>query len=284
LKKLLGGGSEARGYQNTMGLFAIVAVGLFLFTFNETRERVAPPPDQRQSLARDLKELFSNRPWWVLICLAVFTLANAAIRSGSTLYYFKYYVGDVHENLSPWFLGANALAMMAGASATGILARRFTKKNLMIWLSLLNAVSMAAFYVIPHDQFWLMMVVNIVGTLLAGPTPGLVWSMYGDVADFGEWKFGRRATGLVVSAATFAQKLGWTIGGGVGPWLLYRTGYVANAAQSPSAIVAIKLVFAIFPAVLGVLCALTMVFYPLDDAQVLRIEADLAARKAAVVS
>lgn len=281
LKHLLGGGSEARGYQMTMALFAILSVALFLYTFTQTRERVAPPVEQKPALGRDLLQLTQNRPWLVLIALAVFTLANVAVRAGSTLYYFKYYVGDTAEHLSPWFLGSGALAMMAGAWATPFFTRYFTKKTLMIWLSLLNAVSMAVFYFIPANQFALMMVVSIVGTFLSGPTPALVWSMYGDVADYGEWKFGRRATGLVISAATFAQKVGWAIGAGIVPWLLASMGYVANAAQTPSAITAIKLVFAIFPAVLGVLCAVTMVFYPLEDSEVLRIERELAARKAA---
>lgn len=279
LKHWLGGGNEARGYQNAMAVFAVASVSLFLFTFRCTRERVAPPPGQNSSVRQDLRDLLGNGPWIVLILLAVFTLANVGIRSGTALYYFKYYVGDTADRWSPWFVATNALAMMAGAWATPRFTRRFSKKSLMIWLSALNAAFLAAFYFVPPDRIALMLALNIVGTFFAGPTPALVWSMYGDAADYGEWKFGRRATGLVISAATFAQKFGLAVGVGVFPLLLARAGYVPNAAQSPGALEAIKLVFAIFPGVLGLCCAITMMFYPLDDAQVLRIEADLAGRK-----
>ena len=56
-----------------------------------------------------------------------------------------------------------------------------------------------------------MLAVNALGNLIAGPTPALVWSIYTDVVDYGEWKFGRRTTGLAFSAAMFAQKMGLTI-------------------------------------------------------------------------
>ncbi|MFC1569153.1 MFS transporter, partial [bacterium] len=43
----------------------------------------------------------------------------------------------------------------------------------------------------------------------------LLWAMYADTADYSEWKNGRRATGLIFSAATFAQKFGIALGGGL---------------------------------------------------------------------
>jgi GPH family glycoside/pentoside/hexuronide:cation symporter len=67
---------------------------------------------------------------------------------------------------------------------------------------------MAAFYVTPPDQYWLMVAINCIGTFVIGPTPALVWAMYADTADYGEWKTGRRTTALVFSSLQFAQKLG----------------------------------------------------------------------------
>jgi UDP-glucose 4-epimerase len=61
---------------------------------------------------------------------------------------------------------------------------------------------------------------NIIGT-----------NNYADTADYGEWRFGRRATGLVFSAATSAQKLGWTIGGSIAAYILALYGYQANVPQ-----------------------------------------------------
>ena len=69
------------------------------------------------------------------------------------------------------------------------------------------------FYFIPKDRFDLFLVVNVIGFLCMGPTSALTWALYGDVADYGEWKFGRRSTGLVFSASLFAIKTGNLVGG-----------------------------------------------------------------------
>jgi GPH family glycoside/pentoside/hexuronide:cation symporter len=121
--------------------------------------------------------------------------------------------------------------------------------------------------------------VNIIGMFLVGPTPALVWSMYADVADYGEWKFGRRTTGLVFSAAQFAQKFGLTIGGGLSGWLLGAFGFVANTDQTETSLLGIRLMFTIIPACLAAMNALVILLYNLSDGQVEQIEAELEHRR-----
>ena len=104
--------------------------------------------------------------------------------------------------------------VLVGVTMTRFLSERFEKRSLMIVLSLLNALSMAVFYVTPADQYWLMVAVNCFGMLAAGPTPALVWSMYADTADYGEWKTGRRTTALVFSTVQFSHKMGLAVGAG----------------------------------------------------------------------
>lgn len=48
-------------------------------------------------------------------------------------------------------------------------------------------------------------------TLFIGPSAYIMWSMYADIADNTEVETGRRATGMIFSSATMAQKLGNTI-------------------------------------------------------------------------
>ena len=118
------------------------------------------------------------------------------------------------------FMSSGMFAFIIGVAFTGIVGRAFGKRNALMALTLANAVTILGFFYIPPDAVVLMFVMNLVGNLLAGPTPALVWALYTDVADYGEWKFGRRATGLVFSAAMFAQKMGLTIGGAASGWLL----------------------------------------------------------------
>ena len=285
LIQFFGDGDEAKGFSYTMALFAVMSVALFWYTFSTTRERVVAHDDHKSNLKQDLKFLVSNRPWLVLFFAAIFTLANVAVKNAVTVHFFKYYVGDdgsdyfLFMDRTTLFLTAGMLAMILGVACTKLFTRYFEKKTLMIWLSLLNATTMLIIFLIPPDQYWTMMIVNIIGMFLVGPTPALVWSMYADVADYGEWKYGRRTTALVFSAAQFAQKFGLTIGGGLSGWMLGIFGFVANVDQTDTSLLGIRLMFTVIPACFAIMNALVLIFYTLSDRQVEQIETELEARK-----
>ncbi len=75
------------------------------------------------------------------------------------------------------------------------------------------------------------------------------------MADYGEWKFGRRSTGLVYSASLFAIKTGNLIGGFLLPLFLARFGYVKDAVQTPTALLGITLAFSLVPGFIALLKA-----------------------------
>ena len=148
LKNTLGGGDEALGFQLTMIIFAVLSVALFWISFITTKERVAPLQESR-NIRADLKQLVRNGPWLALFIAAIFTLMNVAVRNGSLLYYFKYYVGDDGTRLflifdkTAIFMSLGLLAMIVGIAMTKWLSERFEKRSLMIVLTLLNALTMA---------------------------------------------------------------------------------------------------------------------------------------------
>lgn len=281
LKDFLAGvsGSPAAGFRNTMAIFSVLSVLMFLYTFLRTRERVSPPAGQDSSLGQDLRVLFRNGPWLVLFFAGFLTLANTGLRSGSGIYYFKYVIG--HEAWLGTFNLVGFLAFIGGALSTKLFTRYVSRRKLMISLTILNALTMAAFYVVDPHQLPLLYALNIFGSFVAGPTPAIVWSMYADTADYGEWKFARRTTGLVFSATVFVQKVGLAIGSALIGWLLAYFGYVANAAQTPRALHGIMLLFSVLPGAFALLSGLAIFFYPLDEPQVKQMERELAVRKAA---
>ena len=105
-----------------------------------------------------------------------------------------------------------SIAFLIGCAFSGRVGKLFGKRNGLILLTLINAVAVISFYVIPPESVNLIFIVNIFASLVAGPTPAIVWALYTDVADYNEWKFNRRSTGLIFSATMFAQKFGYTIG------------------------------------------------------------------------
>ena len=286
LKNLLGGGDEVLGFRLTMFIFAVISVILFWITFATTKERVPPPIDRSTDIKKDIRALLNNGPWIALFVSAVAVLMNLAIRNGALLYYFKYYVGDDGTALflifdkTAVFLSLGLLAMVIGVSLTKTLTDRFDKRNLMIILTILNGLSLAVFFFIPPEDYWLMLLVHCVGNLLNGPTPALVWSMYADCADYGEWKSGRRTTGLVFSTVLFAQKMGLAVGAGLTGIILGYFGFVANELQGEEAIFGIKFMFSIIPAILAITGAIALLFYKIDSKTLKIMESELAIKHA----
>ncbi len=285
LKTILGGGDEALGFRLTIIIFAVLSVVLFWISFATTKERVTPTQTESH-IKSDLKALLGNGPWIALFIAAIFTLMNIAVRNGSLLYYFKYYVGDDGAQIflifdkTAVFLSLGLLAMIGGIAFTKRLCEHFEKRSLMIVLTILNALSMAIFYVIPPDQYWLMVVVNCLGSLAIGPTPALVWSMYADCADYGEWKSGLRTTGLVFSTLQFAQKFGLAVGAGLAGYILSLFGFVANEIQTATSITGIRFMFSLLPALLALLGVIAIAYYRLTAAKVQQMEQDLLSRRA----
>lgn len=286
LKNTLGGGDEVLGFRLTMIIFAVISVLLFWITFATTKERVPPPIDRSTDIKKDLRALLNNGPWIALFISAIAVLMNLAIRNGALLYYFKYYVGDDGTAIflifdkTAIFLSLGLLAMVIGVTFTKSLSKRFDKRNLMIALTVLNGITMAIFFFIPPEHYWLMLLVHCIGNLINGPTPALVWSMYADCADYGEWKTGRRTTGLVFSTVLFAQKMGLAVGAGLAGIILGAFGFVANEVQSEDALFGIRFMFSVIPAVLAIVGAIALLFYKIDKSTLTQMESDLAIKHA----
>jgi len=261
--------SQSKGYRSTIILYAVLGVTLFFFTFYSTKERVEPKKAENNNIKEDLKDLIKNKPWLLLLGAGIFTMFYVCIRNGAIAYYFKYYV-SVDEifgwDVASAFMVVGTLASILGTGLVTSVAKRFGKKQTYIILMLLSTVFTAAFYWIGHDQIVLLFSLFILANLFMGPTSALVWAMYADVADYSEYKTGRRATGLIFSASTMAQKIGWAIGGVITMVILGFVGYDANAIeQTPTAITGIKALISLVPAVVSILCAIMVFFYALDD-------------------
>jgi glycoside/pentoside/hexuronide:cation symporter, GPH family len=291
LVKRLGVESEIQGFQYTMAIFAVISVVLLLITFATTKERVAPPPQQKTNVREELGELFRNWPWVVLLITSIFSNAFSALRSGSTIFFFKYVQGYDSTPLFWWldrttlFLTSGALGLVLGTICLGPIARKIDKKYYAAGLSIVTGLCFLGFFFVPAEQFGLMIALNMLAQFCAGPTSALTWALYGDVADYGELKYGRRSTGLIYSASLFSIKAGILIGGFLVPLFLVKFGFVRDAAtQTDTALLGIAIAFSIGPAIFALLKAVALFIYPLDQKKVDEIERELAARRAAVAA
>jgi Na+/melibiose symporter-like transporter len=178
--------------------------------------------------------------------MTIFIFINLSIRQGAKLYYFTYYVkrADLFSLFNMLSMGVTILGIFLSKP----LAVRFGKRNTFLVCLFLTAASISAFIFLPPSAIILIFLFEILQSFCYGPTIPMLWAMMADVADYGEWKTGRRATGMTFSATTLGLQLGLSLGGAFSGWLLSYYGYVAGAEQTATALGGIKMMMSIIPA------------------------------------
>jgi len=277
LANYFGKGDSAKGYQYTLILFSVISFILFMITFSTTRERVRPPRKQKESLKEDFKNLLKNKPWLILFFVGIISFIMFAMQNLSIAYYFKYYIGN--EEGVQLFNVIGTVALIVAIPFSKPLAKRFGKRSVFLASSLLSGLFFCLIYVPGKDEIYLIYAFNILAKMSYAPAVPLLWTMLADTADYSEWKSGRRATGLTFSAATFAQKAGWGIGGALAGWLLAAFKFAPNVEQTEIAITGIKLMISVFPGILYMSCAILLYFYSIDHKTCLIMQEELEERR-----
>jgi sugar (glycoside-pentoside-hexuronide) transporter len=274
-----GQGSDAAGYQWTMGIFSVLAVVLFFITFATTKERIQPAPNQKATVGQHFADLTKNRAWIAMFALTIILFITLSMRGSVVLYYFTYYVNDV--DYFSMFNVMGTVATIIGIFFSKRVSLKYGKRNVFIAGLTGTAFFTALFVFIPSTAITMMFVMEILRQFAYGFTIPLLWAMMADVADYSEWKNNRRATGIVFSAIVFALKAGLGFGGAITGWVLDSYGYIPNVAQSDFVLDGIRFTMSIFPAITFGLCAVCLLFYPINKKLEIQITDELAERRKA---
>ena len=315
---LLGDGDRVAGFQNTMLLFAVVGTVFFLITFATTRERVVPAPEQKSSIGQDVGDLVRNRPWLIVLLVTILVFVTLALKGGTYVYYFQYYLDEAAMAAFLEGIGFNGFIAGLNAALTGIgltgfqwpedattsafslfnaggiifmvvgigfskkLADRFGKRDVYGVFLFISTLFMLAFYLFPPDRIGLVFVAQILHGFFYGITIPLLWAMVADVADYSEWKNNRRATAIIFSAILCGLKVGLAVGGALVAAILARYGYDAGqAVQSQATVDGIRLSVSLYCSIPFLAAAALLFFYRIDKGMEARIERELAARRTA---
>ncbi|KAF2332555.1 MFS transporter [Flavobacterium daemonense] len=275
------------GWLATIAVFGVITTAFFWACFFFTKERVKPIENEQSNLKEDLKDLWKNKPWWILLGAGIGTLVFNSIRDGAAVYYFKYYVSssvnfdfslfgtDFHMAPTSIYLVLGQAANIIGVILATPIANKIGKKKTFFGAMAIASILSLVFYFFGKEDVFLIMTFQILISICAGCIFPLIWSMYADSADYSEWKQGRRATGLVFSASSMSQKFGWTIGGAGAGWLLGYYGFQANVEQTATAQHGIQLMLSILPAIAAAISVGFILFYPLSEEKLQTIEQDL---------
>lgn len=313
---ILGDGDKAVGFERTMFYLAVIGVVFLLITFITTKERVIPKPEQESSIKDDLKDLFQNRPWIVMVILTTLIFVTLALKGGSYIYYFQQYLDpnalasflqnvgfnsfidglnstltgmgltefswpeDAPTSAFSLFNATSIICQIIGIFFSKRLADKYGKRNIFGGFLFLSTIFLLAYIVVPPQAIGLVFILQIGHGLMYGVTIPILWAMIADVADYSEWKNNRRATAIIFSAMIFGLKVGLSIGGATVASLLAWYGYNADLnIQSPETVSGIRMMISVFASIPFLIGVGALFFYAIDKKMETTIERDLEARR-----
>lgn len=268
--------SERLGFPIVMAGYGVIIVALNWWTFAAVRERVTKPP-QVYSLGASFRMIAGNRPLLILGVAGFAGLSALTVRNASILYYVTYYLGM--DELVPLYLAATAIPAVAAYLFSPGLAERFGKKATFIGANLGGFVAGLVLFLLPADRvgavFGVSAAFNVVGAVVGVMT----WSMLPDTVEYNQWLTGLRADGAVYSVFSLTQKLAMAAGGGIIGGVLALSGYLPGDQQGEAAILGIRALFGLIPALFSLLAAGAVAWYPITRAYYRQILEGIGAQR-----
>jgi len=270
--------NQQKGYSKSIYLLSGFLTLFMLITFLSTRERVKPPANQKNDLKQDFKDLIRNKPWLVLLVIGLLFNVYNSIKQGIVVIYFTHYLHN--QLLAASYMVALMFASIGGAMATSYLGRRFGKKMLFIYALIASGLINALLFFCGTEDTGAIFSIGILSEFAAAIFPTLFFAMLGDAADYSEYVNGRRATGLVYSAGSFATKFGGGIAGAIIGFVLAAFHYDGqDTAAIQGAIPGIKMLMSWIPTLIALLAAGLMTLYPLNQNKLDEVTLELNARR-----
>ncbi len=205
-----GGGSPMNfrhGYMMMALIIGVITLALFIISVVTTKERVVPPETQKGRFRDGFKAVKGNRLLVGALLVNVTMFILATYTTGLTSYFYNDYYGDPNVIANVMTIGG-IIGLVFNTVVGPIINKKFRKEVIHI-IALVGIV--AAFlilFVAPIGNI----VVFIIGWGLFQCMVPLGACMFyrtlPDAVDYGEWKNGVYAPGLLSSLSSFIQKIG----------------------------------------------------------------------------
>ncbi len=273
--------ANAQAFPIVALITSLLAAGCYILCYFMCTERIKPQETAQSASFKDtLKALAGNRSLigicLVYICFLGAQMLNQTINNYIFKDYFSNTMGLTVMNAAG-FAPALILAPLAVP-----LSRKFGKKELGIFASILGTVAFGALFLMKTSNMWLYVVINIVGLLGFGLFNLIIWAFISDVIDDQEVRTGSREDGTTYAICSFARKLGQAIASALGGWSLAWIGYAegSTVGQTPEVMAGIYNIATLVPTILYLIVGLCLIFiYPLSKKKVAENIAILKSRK-----
>ena len=277
----------ALGFSGTFTLFGGIVFLLTLVGWalvrelpEEVLEAATKNRGQQVTLKAMVVNLFTNKYALLIFVYILVIQAAGSFIQGCGTYYAIYVLGS--QNWYTTFMLVGSFGSLAGIFVSAFLVRRIGTKN-VVFIGALMAVIGFAIIRITGDNPMVVCVLFFF-ILMGGQvfTNGQNGVLSAQACDYGEWKNGVRADGLVSSTGNVGNKIGAAVGTAMMGGMLGAAGFVEGGVeQTASAIEGIKTTYTVAtPVVYLIFAILFFATWGLQK-KMPQIQKDLAERRAA---
>ncbi|MEH7419279.1 MFS transporter [Neobacillus drentensis] len=264
-------GGTGSGWQITMSMMGILGALLLMYSFYNTKERVQLNYSKEAEINfKDIwVQLKTNRPLVIVCFFFILNFGVNSIVNSVGIYYVTYNVAK--PELVKWYGLMGTLPAFIAMPLMPLIYKWMGKKKLLFTSLSLKALGLLALFIIPPTMVPLVFAgrfIAALGTIMAG---AFTWALVPETIDYGEYKTGKRASGVIYALIGFFFKFGMAIGGIVPGLILANFGYVANQAQTPEALNGILMTMTAIPAVFVIIELAAIYFYNFDEKEHKRI-------------
>lgn len=274
---LFGGGDGAKGYLITTILISVVGMGLFLFAFFGTKERVHTT-GEKITVGKIFKTTVKNKPLLLLVSSGILASLRYLPQSAG-MYFATYNLGNqaFFTILGAVIIGSTIFSIML----TPLLLKKLSKRDLYVYSSIFGAVVAFIMYFVGYQSIPVICILLFLECLPIGIFNILLPAMIADSVDYGEWKTGQRTEGVCFAGSSFIFKVTSGLTAFITGIVLSAVGFVeGQPTQTDEVLHGIFLLVTILPAIGGLLCCIPMMFYKFTEDVQRQAVAEIEKRKA----
>jgi GPH family glycoside/pentoside/hexuronide:cation symporter len=259
-------------------IFGAISAVPPLLTFFGTKEKPEYYTQSQPGIRESLKAVWKNRPFLFAAGIFLFTWTAIDIIQAFLLYFLKYRMNM--EAQSDIILGTIFIVALLVLPFWDWISRKTDKRKAYIaGMLFLSAVMCILIFISPALGLPAILAMAAFAGIGVSAVHVLTWAIIPDAVEVDELATGQRHEGIFYSLVSLFKKIASSIAIPLTLLVLQWSGYVSNAAvQTPSAILAIRVLMGPVPSVLLLAGILFAVFYPLSRSSHARTREEIAAR------
>lgn len=249
-------------------IFGVIAAVFLTVCFRTTKERfhdegqAGEEQEENTSFLGALKVLVRNKYWWMMLIAQTALSGIYTFIYGAMSFYCMYVVGD--DNMTALISSISLIPSVIGFLISPYMIKKLGMRKAGMVGAVVGLIGTVIRIIAPAN-----LAVFIAGscmmTFATAPIVAVLPAMVINCAEWNDYKFGVKLTGMTNSVASFGGKVGGGVAGALLGWVLAWGHFDATAAvQSASAINSIYALNIWIPGILVLIIFICYALYSLD--------------------